>query len=474
MGLALVMALAGLTISGMLFLPSLVSKTTQRMNTAEEIVLNRLEENFRDYVRLYQAIPGTGTWATAIAFVGSLNASQISSTFPEFPADNTVQRAFVVDDLLGGASPLLPYTQSTNGLTGTLTNLLSARARAMIISSTKRGLALPVTSGFLTQSSFDAIWNWASNPATKAPPAGWSSAWTRNGEFLHVKPIYLPSLFSKITFQNAKFGLGMSNTVTTAVSASADYHFLNGTPMTLATPPGVIKQDLVVRRDASFDFGSTSAPPLLWFRMDETSGTTATNFGTADTAGTGTGTSGVVNSQPGPRPSSFPNYSASNSSKDFDSRKDYIATGYSLSNLKGFTLGCWVWVDSVTSRTGLIGQNDAIEMGFSSPGVAHIWTPNGGSLSVSWPYANGTWHHMAATGNGTALRLYFDGAEVSVTYVTTSNYGDSGYTFYAGGGTVFDAPVSTSVFDGKMDEIVVYDRALSAGEVSQLATGLLP
>jgi hypothetical protein len=257
-GLVFVFVMAGLTVAGVMFLPTLTSKIIQRNNTAEEVMLATLEEGFRDYVRIHQIIPGTSTWATAMASVGGLNVTQANCVLPDFASDTTIQRVFVVDDFLGGASPLLPYTQSTNGLSGTQTNLLNARARAMIVSSTKRGLALPVSTGFLSQTNFDAIWNWTYNPATEAPPSGWSSAWTGNGEFLHVKPLPLPNLFSKITLQNVKYGIGSSNHTTTIVSSQTDYYFLNGTRMALATTGGTLKQTYVVTRDNSFSFPTSS------------------------------------------------------------------------------------------------------------------------------------------------------------------------------------------------------------------------
>lgn len=470
------MVLAGLAITGMLFLPSLVSKTTQRRNTAEDAALARLEEGFRDYVRFYQIIPGTGTWNTAIGSIGGLNATQVNCVFPEFPTDTTVQRVFVVDDYLGGGSPLLPYTQSTNGLTGTLTNLLNSRARAMIVSSTKRGLALPVSSGFITQANFDAIWNWTYNPATEAPPSGWSSAWTGNGEFLHVKPLYLPNLFSKVTFQNTRYGLGLSNVLTTTVGSQTDYYFLNGAPLTLATTAGTIKQRHVVHNDASFDFGGSGTLPIIWFQMEEASGTYATNSGTLGAAASGTISSGTTAAQAGPRPSTYPNFPANNYCMGFNASTTYLSTtNQSLNNRAAFTLACWVNVNTLSSsRTGLIGQNDVIELGFISSTTVQIWTAGGSSVTISWPYAAATWHHITATGDGTTVSLYFDGIQVGSSSLATASYGSSAYSFHAGGAVVFDAPVSSSVFDGKMDEVIVYDRALSASEVATLALGIIP
>ena len=250
------LVLAGLAITGMLLLPSLVSKTTQRRNTAEEASLARLEEGFRDYVRLYQIIPGTGTWNTAIASVGGLNATEVNCVFPDFPTDTSVQRVFVIDDLLGGGSPLLPYTQSTNGLTGTATNLLNSRARAMIVSSTKRGLSLPVSSGFITQTNFDAIWNWTYNPASEAPPSGWSSAWTGNGEFLHVRHLSLPQLFQTVTFENLQYSLNGSSFLT--VDASTTGYFLRGGMLRLSDSEGASYQARVIMGNETFRLSTST------------------------------------------------------------------------------------------------------------------------------------------------------------------------------------------------------------------------
>lgn len=472
----LVMFLAGLAITGMLFLPSLVSKTTQRNNSKEEAALTRLEEGFRDYVRLHQIIPGTSTWVTAISSVSGLNATQVNCVFPEFPTDTSVQRVFVVDDSLGGGSPLLPYTQTTNGLTGTATNLLNSRARAMIVSSTKRGLSLPVSTGFITQTNFDAIWNWALNPATKAPPSGWSSAWTGNGEFLHVKPLFLPNLFSKITFQNTRYGVGISSVTTTTVGSQADYYFLNGTPLTLATTAGSLRQDHVVRRDASFSFDGTSTTPLIWFQFEEASGSYATNSGSLGSAAKGTITSGANYRRNGPRPSSFPNFSSANYAMRFNDVNEYLTTTNSvMNNRTEFTIAGWVYVSQLEDpRTGLFGQNDVAEIGFITTSSIQFWTENACAITVTWPYSYSTWHHIAGTADGTTIRLYFDGVEVGTCTQAVSNYGSSSSTFNVGGAVVFDVPVYDSKLDATFDDVMMFDRALSAAEVETLSTGVLP
>lgn len=437
-GLAMMMVLAGLAITGMLLLPSLASKTSQRNNTAEESALARLEEGFRDYVRLYQIIPGAATWSTSLGMVSGLNATQINCVFPDFPTDTSVQRVFVIDDFLGGGSPILPYTQATNGLTGTQTNLLNSRARAMIVSSTKRGLAVPISSGYLTQADFDAIWNWTYNPATKAPPTGWSSAWTGNGEFLHVKPLYLPSLFSKITLQNGKYGLGLVNLVTTAVSGQTDYYFLNGAPMTLSTALGTLKHRHVVRGDATFDLTESDQGPVLWFKFSELTGAIATNNGTYGTYWKGVFTNGVLLAQAGPQFPTFPNFASDNTAAYFDGVTSYVETGRLLTNaLPAFTLAGWVRPNQFpTNSSTFLGIRGALALetkSLAGLNYVQVATRNGGTATALYPYSSNEWHHVAAVGNGLGVTLYLDGVLAGTTLATCTNYFyDSGGTFRVG------------------------------------------
>ncbi len=96
------------------------------------------------------------------------------------------------------ADPL--WTQTTAGASSVTS------ARILIISVHKPGLTLPVSSGKASSSTvFDAIWDWVYDPATEAPPSGWSSAWTGNGEFLHVERINLTPLFYRVTMNNPDY-----------------------------------------------------------------------------------------------------------------------------------------------------------------------------------------------------------------------------------------------------------------------------
>jgi hypothetical protein len=69
------------------------------------------------------------------------------------------------------------------------------------------------------------------------------------------------------------------------------------------------------------------------------------------------------------------------------------------------------------------------------------------------------WHHLAATYNGAVLRLYVDGFLVASKNVTTP-ISNSTLPLFIGGN-----PLWGEFFQGAIDEVRVYNRALSEGEI---------
>ncbi len=99
---------------------------------------------------------------------------------------------------------------------------------------------------------------------------------------------------------------------------------------------------------------------------------------------------------------------------DFDGANDAASTGSSfLSDRGAFTLAAWIRPQTYGDRIGLVGQNDAIEFGLISPGTVQVWTPGGGQVTTAYPFPLGTWHHIATSGDGSALRVYFDGVQAA-------------------------------------------------------------
>jgi hypothetical protein len=92
--------------------------------------------------------------------------------------------------------------------------------------------------------------------------------------------------------------------------------------------------------------------------------------------------------------------------------------------------------------------------------------------STTTNYAAGTWYHVAGVANDTDVRIYVNGSLDSTPAAHTGGLFNSSTDFVVGGNR--DAADCTSAncadFDGLIDEVAVFDRELSAAEVSDIYT----
>ena len=161
---------------------------------------------------------------------------------------------------------------------------------------------------------------------------------------------------------------------------------------------------------------------------------------------------------------------------DFDGTSGYISAPdhANLEVSNAVTLAAWINADDIAnfrqiiSKFGSAGHgayqlglapNGALRADFSSDGAAYYGLTSSSSLLTA-----GTWYHVAATFNsGTAL-LYINGVQVA--NATT------GFSTIYGSGTanlnIGRASSASQFFDGRIDEAVIYNRALSAAEIGSL------
>jgi parallel beta-helix repeat protein len=194
---------------------------------------------------------------------------------------------------------------------------------------------------------------------------------------------------------------------------------------------------------------SVSADLIGHWRFDEGSGTVAYDS-------SGNGHDGTIYGSPSWVPGVV------GSALEFDGTDDYVGTGESLlNNMSEFTLACWVSAGNPrSSRIGLIGQNDLIEMGFMG-GNAEMWTDRTSTTTTQWNFEDYTWHHITVSGDVTNTKVYLDG-ELAVTGRGSANYGTSRFPVNIGGG-VWDA--SGNWFLGQIDDVRIYNHALSEIEI---------
>src|SRR2546426_2204608 len=210
--------------------------------------------------------------------------------------------------------------------------------------------------------------------------------------------------------------------------------------------------------------------PIAYWRLGEMSGAVAANSGTLGASAEGSYQNGVTLAVAGPRPPQFAGFETDNTAAQFDGLDDFVGgPGGLLDDRSSFTMAGWIRPTGPQGpRTGLFGQNDAVEFGFIDRTTLQLWTPVG-QISTAYPFPDNEWHHVVAVGTGQALELYYDGNLAATTPGSVANYGASGFDFNIGGGGVFDP--TGNPFLGQIDEVAVWDRALAADEIGRLLTG---
>jgi hypothetical protein len=251
-------------------------------------------------------------------------------------------------------------------------------------------------------------------------------------------------------------GTGASLALSNVQPAHAGSYFVVITNAAGSVTSAVATLDLIAVPLGSYLEAVVTNSPLAFWRLGELDGTTAFDY----VGGNNATYANVTLNQPGALATD------SDTAASFDGTNSCAGTGLSLANnCSAFTMEGWYKLVAGSKRMGFWGQNNAIEFGLSDPNTIQIWTPNGGSLNVTNTWSTNSWHHLAAVGNGTNLLLYVDGYLAGTGGSATTNYGSSSYSFNIGGGGIFDA--ATNWFNGCLDEIAFYNRALPATNVQR-------
>ena len=157
-------------------------------------------------------------------------------------------------------------------------------------------------------------------------------------------------------------------------------------------------------------------------------------------------------------------------SLDFDGTDDYVTMGDpvdgSLDFSTGdFTITLWFKVSSDASQYAAIYTKDTSKfrtyLQDVTPGSRKLTTSVGGTSKYNWfEYEFDTWYHLAVNRSSGTVEGYIDG----VSKFTTTMSGDCSST------TSFDIGGigSASNLSGNIDEVAIWDTALSAGDISAL------
>ncbi len=149
-----------------------------------------------------------------------------------------------------------------------------------------------------------------------------------------------------------------------------------------------------------------------------------------------------------------------NGAFDFDGTGDSITTTIDLDTYSSFTVTGWVYprdTGESGTRTGFFGQNDAFETLWDGT-TLNYWTESGDcDITVE----KNQWVHIALQYHSSTIYIYKNGALAN----SVSGGGSSSYTFNIGGGGINSETGNT--LDGIIDEIRIWNRALSSDEIYQ-------
>lgn len=108
--------------------------------------------------------------------------------------------------------------------------------------------------------------------------------------------------------------------------------------------------------------------------------------------------------------------------------------------------------------------------GVNKVSVNHVDSSNGfQQLLVPQTLLTGQWHYLAATYDGSALRIYVDG-ELGGLLATSidPDYGGDGQTLKIGVAEGFGGILPGREFDGLLDDLQIFGRALSPSEIAAI------
>lgn len=222
--------------------------------------------------------------------------------------------------------------------------------------------------------------------------------------------------------------------------------------------------DVLVPGTGSYAGKLLGLGPIAYWTVNEQVGPVAYDVISARDA---TASGGVIFATNGIQPPSFAGMPSTNNAVALDGTTGTLGTGSSfMNNLPAFSILCWV-NPSVTlgGRIAFVGQNDAIEFGTHNANRVGIWTPGGGFAETTVPLPVNTWTFVACVADGTNYKIYFDAKLVATGGGATGNYGASSDPVNIGS-AVLDS--SGNFFPGLLDEIAVFNKALTAGELCDL------
>jgi hypothetical protein len=225
--------------------------------------------------------------------------------------------------------------------------------------------------------------------------------------------------------------------------------------------------------------------PIVYYELDETSGTTASNSAT-----TGATYDGTFNTAGGSVTVNQPSFAQGGTSYDFGG--GFVGAASALtSSLDEWTVEAWVSYDAAKTSAsnflsndqggwnndvlfGIGAENGSLGVPAGSVGLIQQGNPGATRDFAGSPLAADEWHHVVVTGStiAGALTLYIDGvlagSDTSLVNGVTFNGADGIGTanLTIGAARPISGDAGYRPYDGLLDEVAVYDSVLDVGTIA--------
>ncbi len=205
------------------------------------------------------------------------------------------------------------------------------------------------------------------------------------------------------------------------------------------------------------------ADPVAHWPLDDGSGTTAGDSGPNALDGTVEGAGGSPQ---------WLGTGVFNGALELDGVDDLIEIPdtFELDLSTRLTLTLWVRPSSLMGNRSLISKDGSYELDLSHTGTGSysLRLNNVRRGAGTSTLANGVWQHLAVTWDGTTVRYYFQGQpDGSASFAGALNV--NGHDLGLGGRPAsYGGGFPQFLLDGAIDDVRIYDRALSAAEIDAI------